>query len=40
MRQEGELGLHMNDLVEITDGEPGVQTGVFPISFAILRLVP
>lgn len=29
----------MNDLVEITDGEPVVHTGVFPID-EILRLVP
>ena len=36
-RREGEMGLHMNDLVEITDGEPMVHTGLFPID-EILRL--
>ena len=36
-RREGEMGLHMNDLVEITEHEPIVHTGVFPID-EILRL--
>jgi Xaa-Pro aminopeptidase len=30
-RWEGKLGLHMNDLVEVTAAEPIVHTGVFPV---------
>ena len=30
-RWEGKLGLHMNDLVEISEGSPIIHTGVFPL---------